>query len=186
MRWHWIQNMKDGNLVLHRKNLSKFMSGKDMGIPIYFLWIGEKYSHILGNLWKLVSYIWELCGFLNSIYFYSRSTVWEYISFPHDISTVWNFILPIHIGFVISSNFLKSQQPGNDMAVPRIFPFYGNLYIPKNRELYEFSSIQNLRGSKEYGKSLFSDTFLVLCKFTLSIFWELYGFLLHPKNLRNL
>ena len=38
------------------------MSGKDMGIPIYFPWTGKKYSHTLGNLWELVSYIWELCG----------------------------------------------------------------------------------------------------------------------------
>ena len=33
---------------------------------------------------------------------------------------------------------------------------------------------------------MFSLTFPVLCKFTFPIFWELYGFLLHPKYLRNL
>ena len=43
--------------------LWKSMSGKDMVIHIYFPWIGKKYSHALGNLWKLVSHIWELCGF---------------------------------------------------------------------------------------------------------------------------
>ena len=32
---------------------------------------------------------------------------------------------------------------------------------------------------------LFSHTFPVLWKFTFLIFWELYGFLLHPKYLRN-
>ena len=32
---------------------------------------------------------------------------------------------------------------------------------------------------------MFSLTFPVLCKFTFPIFWELYGFLLHPKYLRN-
>ena len=26
--------------------------------------------------------------------------------------------------------FLKNPQPGNDVAFHRIFPFYGNLYIP--------------------------------------------------------
>ena len=65
-----------------RKNLLKSMSGKDMGILIYFPWIGKKYSHTLGNLWKLVSHIWELGRFLNSIDFYSKPMVWEYISFP--------------------------------------------------------------------------------------------------------
>ena len=32
---------------------------------------------------------------------------------------------------------------------------------------------------------MFSLTFPVLCKFTFPIFWELYGFLLLPKYLRN-
>ena len=32
---------------------------------------------------------------------------------------------------------------------------------------------------------MFSHTFPVLCKFTFPIFWELYGFLLLPKYLRN-
>ena len=71
------------------------MSEKDMGIPIYFPWIGKKYSHIFRNLWKLVPYICELCEFLNSMDFYSKPVVWEYISFPHNIPTVWNFTLPI-------------------------------------------------------------------------------------------
>ena len=84
-----------GGLSLHRKNLSESMSGKGVGIPIYFPWIRKKYSHTLGNLWKLVSHIWKLCGFFNSISFYSNSTVWEYISFPHNIPIVWHFTLPI-------------------------------------------------------------------------------------------
>ena len=33
--------------------------------------------------------------------------------------------------------------------------------------------------------SVFSLTFPVLCKFTFPIFWELYGFLLHLKYLRD-
>ena len=82
------------------------MSEKDMGIPIYFPWIGKKYSHTLGNLWKLVSHIWKLCGFLNSIDFDSKPMVWEYISFPHNIPIVWNFTLPILCGlFGFHNNF---------------------------------------------------------------------------------
>ena len=80
--------------------------GKDMGIPIYFPRIGQKYSHTLGNLWKLVSDISELCGFFNSIDFYRKPTVWEYISFPHNILIVWNFALPILCGlFRFRNNF---------------------------------------------------------------------------------
>ena len=66
-----------------------------------------------------------------------------------------------------------------------IFPFYENLYIHKHWEFHGFSSTLYLRGGKDYGKSVFSLTFSVLCKFTFLIFWELYGFLLHPKYLRN-
>ena len=85
----------------HGKNLSKSMNGKDMGIPTYFQWTGKKYSHTLWNLWKLVSNIWELCGFLNS-----KTIVWEYISSPHNIPLVWNFTLPILCGlFGVCNNF---------------------------------------------------------------------------------
>ena len=59
-----------------------------------------------------------------------------------------------YLGFVITSNFLKNPQPANDMAFHRIFPFYGNFYIPKHLELHGFSSTLTLRGSEEYGKSL--------------------------------
>ena len=45
--------------------------------------------------------------------------------------------------------------------------------------LHGHSWTTDLWGSKEYGKSLFSNTFPVLCKFTFPIF------LLHPKYLRN-
>ena len=43
--------------IYHTKNLLKSMSGKDMGILIFFPRIGKKYSHTLGNLCKLVSHI---------------------------------------------------------------------------------------------------------------------------------
>ena len=75
----------------------KEVSGKIYGYS-YFLWIEKKYSHTLGNIWKLVSHIWELCGFLNSMGFYSKPLVWEYISFPHNIPIGWNFTLPILCG----------------------------------------------------------------------------------------
>ena len=54
-----------------------------------------------------------------------------------------------------------------------------------NIELHGFSSTLNLQGNEEYGKSVFSHNFPVLFKFIFPIFWELYGFLLHPKYLRT-
>ena len=141
---------------LHRKNLLKSMSGKDMGISIYFPCIGKKYSHTLGNLWKLVSHIWELCGFLNSIDFYSKPMVWEYISFPHNIPIVWNFTLPIihffHIlGIVwISASLKVVEEPITleclffPILFPILFPYYGNSLFPSSGNCMDFCLIQNI------------------------------------------
>ena len=129
-----------------------------------------------------------------------------------------------YLGFVITSNFVKNPQPGNDMTFLGILSFYGNLYIHRHWEFHGFSSTLNLRGSQDYGKSLcflllfpyyvnlffpyfgncmdfcftqniwqthyfgrflFSHIFPLLWEFTFLIFWELYGFLLHPKYFRN-
>ena len=61
-----------------------------------------------------------------------------------------------YLRFVMTSNFLKNPQPGNDMAFHRIFSFYGNLYIPKCKywELHGFSLTLNLWGSAESEESL--------------------------------
>ena len=129
-----------------------------------------------------------------------------------------------YLGFVITSNFVKNPQPGNDMTFLGILSFYGNLYIHRHWEFHGFSSTLNLWGSQDYGKSLcflllfpyyvnllfpyfgncmdfcftqniwqthyfgwflFSHIFPLLWELTFLIFWELYGFLLHPKYLRN-
>ena len=117
------------------------MIEKDM-IRIYFPWVGKKYPNTLGNPWKLVSHIWELRGFYNSIDFSSKPIVWEYNSFSHNIPIIWNLHYPYSVdclGFVITSNLLKIPQPGSDMAFHGTFPFYGNLYIPRHCELHGFS-----------------------------------------------
>ena len=97
MSYQWeIEFCYSGSKIrdpIHRKILSKSMSGKDKGIPIYFSRIGKFFFHILGNLWKLVSHIWELCGFFNSTGFYSNTIVWEYISFPQNISVYTEFTI---------------------------------------------------------------------------------------------
>ena len=59
-----------------------------------------------------------------------------------------------YLGFVITSNFLKNPQLGNDMAFHRICPFYGNLYISKHWKLHGVSSTLDLRTSEGYGKFL--------------------------------
>ena len=77
-----------------------------------------------------------------------------------------------YLGFVITSNFLKNPQPGNDMAFHRIFSFYGNLYIHKHWEFHGFSSTLNLRGSENYGKSL---CFLLLFPYYVNSLFPNFG-----------
>ena len=77
------------------------------------------------------------------------------------------------------------------MAFHRIFPFYGNLYIPKHWELHGFSSTLNLRGSEEHGKSLcFPILFLcyVNSSHILGIVWTSASpkIFKEPKNLKFL
>ena len=91
--------------------------GKIWVFSLIFHELGKKYFIALGNLWKIVSYIWELCGFFNSIDFNSKPAVWEYNSFPHKIPTVWNFTLPILWG---------------------LFGFCSNFYIPQNLTAWEW------------------------------------------------
>ena len=143
----------------HRKNLLKSMSGKDMGIPSILHELGNKYYHRLGNVWKLVSHIWELCGLLNSIDIYSKPMAWygNILVFPKIFPQYETLHYPYsvdYLGFIITANFLKNQQPGNNMAFHRIFSFDGNLYIHKHWEFHGFSSTLNPRGSEDYGKSL--------------------------------
>ena len=75
----------------------------------------------------------------------------------------------------LDNNLILKRLFFNKVIVSRIF-----------KALLWLASTLNLRVSEEYGKSLFSHSFPVLCKFTLPIFWELYEFLLHPKYLRNI
>ena len=133
---HWESNRW---ITITQEKSRKFHEWERYGYPHLFYMNWKKYSHTLGNLWKLISHIWELCGFINSIDFYSKPMVWEYISFPQNIPIAWNFALPILCGlfeFLITSNFVKNLNPGNDMAFHRIFPFCANFtFINEEEEI---------------------------------------------------
>ena len=51
--------------------------------------------------------------------------------------------------------------------------------------IIDFCVTQNIWETLNFGMFVFSHNFPVLWKSTLPMFWELYGFLLHPKYLRN-
>ena len=65
------------------------------------------------------------------------------------------------------------------------FHVIGNLFFPRHRGLYGFSSTLNLEGRAEPGNYLCFPILPVIWKFTHPIVWELYGFLLHVKYVRN-
>ena len=77
-----------------------------------------------------------------------------------------------YLGFVITSNFLKNPQPGNEMAFHRIFPFYGDLYIPKDWESHGFPSTLNLQVSEDYGKS---QCFPILFLYSVNLLFPILG-----------
>ena len=90
--------------------------------------------------------------------------------------------MKLYITHTHTSNFLKNPQPGNDKAFHRIWEFVHSqtLGIP-----WVLINSKSARQRRLWEISVFSLTFPVLCKFTFPIFWELYGFLLLPKYLRN-
>ena len=53
---------------LRRKNHLRVHEWERYGYPHLFSRKWEKYSLTLGNLWKLVSHIWELCGFYRYLF----------------------------------------------------------------------------------------------------------------------
>ena len=57
-----------GIVWVNRKNRSKFLSGKDVGIPIYFLWCGKQFPD-----------------------FFQKPTALERYGFPQNTSVLWEF-----------------------------------------------------------------------------------------------
>ena len=68
---------------------------------------------------------------------------------------------------------------------PIFFPYCGNSVFPYFENCMDFCVTQNIWETHNFGFFVFSHTFPLLWEITFRIFWELYGFLLHPKYLRN-
>ena len=99
--------MISGSLIscickLHRKNLSRSIIGKDMGIHIFFSVNWENHSYRFENL---VSHIWELCRLSNSINL-------ELPAFSHTIFVTWEFTHPVVLellGFLLYMKYLGTS-----------------------------------------------------------------------------
>ena len=88
-------------------------------------------------------------------------------------------------GFSSTLTLRGSEGYGKSLCFFLIFPYYKNSHFPY------FGSCMDCALSKIFEKPItleclcFPNTFPVLWEFTFSMFWELYGFQLHPKYLRN-
>ena len=68
---------------------------------------------------------------------------------------------------------------------PILFPYNGYPLFPYFQYCMDFCYEQKIPETLKFEMFVYSHIFSLLWEFTFSIFWELYGFLLHPKYLRN-
>ena len=71
------------------------------------------------------------------------------------------------------------------LCFPKLFPYYGNPLFLCFGNCMNFCFIRKIVKTLNFEIFVFSDIFPLLSEFTFPILWELYGFLLHPKYLRN-
>ena len=88
-------------------------------------------------------------------------------------------------GFSSTLNLRGSEDYGNSLCFPILFPYYVNSLFPYFGNCMDFYFTRNISETLNFEMFVFSYIFPLLWEFTFPIFWELYGFLLHPKYLRN-
>ena len=98
------------------------------------------------------------------------------IHFSHILGIVW---------ISASPKIFEKSITLECLFFPILSPYYGNSLFPYFGNCMGFCFTQNIWETYYFGMFVFSHIFLLLWEFTFSIFWELYGFLLHPKYLRN-
>ena len=72
-----------------------------------------------------------------------------------------------------------------NLCFPILSPYYVNSIFPYFGNCMDFYFTKNIWETHNFWMFFFTHTFPLLWKFTFPIFWELYGFLLHSKYLRN-
>ena len=71
------------------------------------------------------------------------------------------------------------------MCFPILFPLFVNSLFPCFGNCMDFCLTQNIWETHNFRMFVFSHTFPKLWEFTFPMFWELLGFLLQLKNIRN-
>ena len=84
-------------------------------------------------------------------------------------------------GFSSTLNLWGSEDCGESLCFLSLFPYYVNSLFPYFGNCMNFCITQNIWETHYFRMFVFSHIFSLLWEFTFSIFWELYGFLLHAK-----
>ena len=84
-----------------------------------------------------------------------------------------------------SSEIFKKPINLKCLCFSILFPYNGNPLFPCFGNCMDFYIKQKISQTLNFEIFVFSHIFSLLWEFTFPVFWELYGFLLHPKYLRN-
>ena len=84
-----------------------------------------------------------------------------------------------------SSKIFKKPINLKCLCFSILFPYNGNPLFPCFGNCMDFCIMGNISETLNFEMFVFFHIFSLLLEFTFPIFWELYGFLLHPKYLRN-
>ena len=153
------------------------MSGKDMSILIYLSRTRKNIpicQEICGNQFPISR---NCVGCLTQFFVKTHSMGTEQF-FLYSQSMLWGLL-----GF--PKNFQFPQTP-TAWAFHRIFPCYGNLYIPKHWGIPWISTnSKSVRKTRTRKLPVLSHTCSVRQEFTHPMVWELHGFLLLETDVRN-
>ena len=130
---------------------------------------------------------WELYGFLLHPKYLRNPLLWNVCFFPY-----FSRIMGIHFSHVLgivwifaSFKIFKKTINLKCFCFAILFPYNGNPLFPCFGNCMDFYIKQKISQTLNFEIFVFSHIFSLLWEFTFPVFWELYGFLLHPKYLRN-
>ena len=146
------------------------------------------FSHTFLVVWKSTFPMFrELYRFQLHTKYLKNTKLWNVCVFPYISCTMENHFSHVSGMVWISASPEIFKKPINlkCLCFPVLFPYYGNPLFPCFGNCMDFSVTQSIWEIYNFGMFVFSHTFPVPWKSTFRTFWELSGFLIQPKYLRN-
>ena len=144
--------------------------------PYFSRTIEIHFPNVLGIVWISVStknltnlWISNVCFFL----YFSRTME---VHFTHVLGIV---------SISASSKIFEKDITLECLSFPILLPYSETSLSPRIGNDKDFCFTQIIHEIHTFEMFVFSHNFLVSWKSTFFMFWELYGFLFHPKYLRN-